>query len=204
MSEGGFGSRCSNCWPMLALKERLVLLAGGLLLAGNLFSAAWGQSKQSPTVLAQAPPSLPSADSHIAPSTTILPTDVLPLPQVQNRLSFAENLQLRLLQKLPSNFYFSSSVESSFRIETNPFQFPIKRVFLQKLPPPPQFAQLPLPTQQQFIDVLRLVDSQDNIFRVLPNVTGGFTLTPRTRIFGNYFMIRDSLFKNIRLNTVIH
>jgi hypothetical protein len=139
-----------------------------------------------------------------APSSTILPTDVLPLPQVENRLTFGENLQLRLLQKLPANFYFSGSCETSFRYETNPFQFPKKRVLLQKLPPPAQFRTLPATQQQAIIDELKLVNSEDNVFRVLPNVTAGFTLTPRTRIFGNYFMIRDSLFKNIRLNTVIH
>lgn len=140
----------------------------------------------------------------ISPSTTILPTDVVPLPQVENRLTFAENLQLRILQRLPARFYFSGSCEASFRLETNPFQFPNKRTLLRQLPPPAIIRQLAPSQQQQILNILKLSSSYDNVFRVLPNVTGGFTITPKTRVFANYFMIRDQLFKNARLNTVIH
>ena len=166
------------------------------------------------TLLAQATPGLPTTPGSLTrfdnqaplinPSSTILPTDVLPLPAVQNRLTFAENMQLRILQKLPSRFYFSSSVETSFRYETNPFQFPKKRDFNRQLPPPPIQALIGPQNQQAIRNVLKLVNSEDNVYRILPNVTAGFTITPHTRVFGNYFMIRDSLFKNIRLNTVIH
>lgn len=198
------------------LLSSLVLL---ILEQQSAVAADLGSFGGTGTLLAQATPGLPSAGSLstpgslsrfdnqaplINPSSTILPTDVLPLPAVQNRLTFAENMQLRILQKLPSRFYFSSSVETSFRYETNPFQFPKKRDFERQLPPPPIQALIGPQNQQAIRNVLKLVNSEDNVFRVLPNVTAGFTLTPHTRVFGNYFMIRDSLFKNIRLNTVIH
>lgn len=150
-------------------------------------------------------PTLPDVRTPIiAPSSTILPTDVLPLPSVQNRLTFAENLQLRILQKLPAPFYFTGSVESSFRYETNVFQFPTKRALLRQLPPPQILNQLSPPQRAQVSNILSFVGAEDIVFRVLPNVTGGFTVTPRTRIFANYFMISDTLAKHKRLDTVIH
>lgn len=139
------------------------------------------------------------------PASTILPTDVLPLPQVQNRLSFAENLQLRILQRLPSRFYFTSSTEVTGRYETNPFQFPTKRRLERELQPSlSQINQLSVLSQQQLRHELSLPGSSQAIFRILPNVTAGFTLTPHTRVFGNYFMIHDSLQQSTRLNTVIN
>lgn len=149
-------------------------------------------------------PTFTAPDVRGATPSTILPTDVLPLPAVQNRLSIGENFQLRMLQKLPSNFYFSGSCEASFRYETNPFQFPTKRKFLTQLPAPPVIRTLSAVQQGQILDLIGFVNNDDMIFRCLPNVTGGFTLTPHTRVFANYFMIRDSIFNSIRLNTVIH
>jgi hypothetical protein len=154
-------------------------------------------SSTSSTLLAQNFPLPPT-------SSTIIPTDVLPLPAIQTRMTFGENLQLRLLQRLPSRFYMSSSVETSLRYETNPFQFPTKRKFLTQLPPPPVFRTLNAFQQGQILDLLNLCNNDDMVFRVLPNVTGGWVINPRTRAFCNYFMIRDSLFHNVRLNTVIH
>ncbi len=145
------------------------------------------------------------ADARISPPTgTILPTDVLPLPTIQNRMTFGENLQLRILQKLPARFYFSGSCETSFRLETNPFQFPTKRKFLTQLPAPPIIRQLDPFAQGRILNLVGLCGQNDMVFRVLPNVTGGWTLTPHTRLFANYFMIRDSLLHHVRLNTVIH
>jgi hypothetical protein len=175
--------------------------------------------------------------------TTILPTDVLPLPAAQERMSFGENLQLRVLQRLPAKFYFNTSVETSMRFETNVFQFPHKRQLLQKLLPggvsqdgsaifshgyedpvfgygrifqqlrdtttgavvnqTPSFQRLDFQNQKQISSTMALADRNDTVFRVLPNVTAGWAFTPRTRAFANYFMIRDSLFGNVRLNTVI-
>ena len=165
------------------------------------------------TTLAQATPGAtpaitPRVESFTAPtpvnSSTIIPTDTLPLPTVQNRLSFAENLQLRILQKLPSRLYFNSTVEVSGRYETNPFQFPKKEALIRQLPPPNQFRLLNAFQQAQIYDIIGLASNDDLVFRVLPNVTVGWTLTPHTRLYGNYFMIRDQLARNVRLNTVIH
>lgn len=150
--------------------------------------------QQTDTFMAQALP----------PSSTIIPTDTLPLPAVQNRLSFAENLQLRILQKLPARFYFNSTCEVSTRYETNPFQFPKKRSLLHQLPPPGIIRILNSFQQAQINDIIGLASNDDVVFRVLPNVTGGWTLTPKTRLYCNYFMIRDQLAHNVRLNTVIH
>lgn len=164
------------------------------------------------TTIAQGTPapavSTPRVESFTAPtpvnSSTIIPTDTLPLPTVQNRLSFAENLQLRILQKLPSRLYFNSTVEVSGRYESNPFQFPKKESLIRQLPPPNQFRLLNAFQQAQIYDIIGLASNDDVVFRVLPNVTVGWTLTPHTRLYGNYFMIRDQLARNVRLNTVIH
>ncbi|MBX9877062.1 MAG: hypothetical protein K2Y22_01265 [Candidatus Obscuribacterales bacterium] len=135
---------------------------------------------------------------------SIIPTDVVPLPAAEERLSFGENLQLRILQRLPARLYFNGSCESTFRIETNPFQFPKKSTFIKKnFPPPPVFAQLNAFQQNDFFRQLSFINAFDVVFRVLPNVTIGWTLTPRTRVFGNFFMIRDSLMHEVRLNTTI-
>jgi hypothetical protein len=154
----------------------------------------------------EALPAVPTQNfSNIGPpQSTILPTDILPLPTTQNRLTFAENLQLRMLQKLPSNFYFSATAESSFRYETNVYQFPKKQTLLHQLPAPQEINQLPFPQQIQLVQLVARADSEDVVYRILPNITGGFTLTPRTRVFANYFMISDTLTRNKRLDTVIH
>lgn len=190
---------------MRPIKRTHVLVSATVLLvecvAGSQRASA--QAVTGPT--SPSIPSIPNVQTPTpAPSNVILPTDVLPLPAVQNRLTFAENLQLRVLQKLPSNFYFTGSVESSFRYETNPFQFPTKRALLRQLPPPPILQILSPAQKQQVSSILSRVGAEDEVFRVLPNVTGGLTITPRTRVFMNYFMISDTLMKNKRLDTVIH
>jgi len=119
-------------------------------------------------------------------------------------MTFGENLQLRVLQKLPARFYMTGSIESSFRYETNIFQFPRKSILLRQLPPPETIRRLSAQDQLTVSNILSLASREDTIFRVLPNVTGGFAITPRTRVFTNYFMIRDSLMHNTRLNTTIH
>ena len=138
------------------------------------------------------------------PSNIILPTDVLPLNAAQDRIPFGENLLLRLNQYLPSRFYFSSSIETSLRFETNPFQFPRKSRLVRQLPQGQAYERLSLNQKYALQKIIQHTDSQDTVFRILPNVSGGWTLTPRTRVFGNYFMIRDQLAKNVQLNTMIH
>lgn len=145
-----------------------------------------------------------NADVRTNQGTTILPTDVVPLAGDLERNSFGENLQLRILQRLPSRLYFSSSVEVTGRWESNPFQFPTKRKLLSQLPPPPTFRVLSTQQQAAIYDIIGLTGRSQGVFRALPNVSGGWTLTPHTRLFTNYFMIRDHLSHSNRLNTVIH
>lgn len=136
--------------------------------------------------------------------STVLPTDALPsVVELRQRTAF-ENLQTKLLQKLPAKLYATGTIETSFRYETNPFQFPTKRKLLRtSFPPPPIFRQLNVFQQSQFYNVLGLVNNDDVVFRALPNITVGWALTPSTRVGGNYFCIRDQLSHNTQLNTIV-
>lgn len=142
--------------------------------------------------------------SHSVAPTTILPTDVVPLPQGEQRMSYAQNLQFRALDKLPSRFYLNATCETSFRGETNPFQYPTKRQFIKRfLPPPPVFRTLLAGQQASLLSHLEAVGANNMVFRVMPNITAGWALTPKTRILGNYFLIRDQLNHSPQLNTTI-
>lgn len=136
--------------------------------------------------------------------STVLPTDALPsVVELRQRTVF-ENLQTKMLQKLPAKLYATGTIETSFRYETNPFQFPTKRKLLRtSFPPPPIFRQLTALQQAQFYNVLGLVNNDDVVFRALPNITVGWALTPSTRVGGNYFCIRDQLSHNTQLNTIV-
>lgn len=170
---------------------------------GSVFAQPGSSFAQSGPILAQqqligqVTPG-PLADPRGA-STTILPTDVVPLPDTEDRQTFGENLQLRILQRLPAKSYFNVTCESSFRLETNPFQFPPKRAVLANA----NFLSLGTAGKLQALESLRFVNAENQVFRVLPNVTVGWALTPHTRVLGNYFMISDTLFKSHQLNTVI-
>lgn len=174
-------------------------MAQSLTTGGVGLSTAGTTSGTSGSLISQIP-----GGERVAPSSTILPTDVVPLPAAQERTSFGENLQLRVLQRLPASFYFNASVEASVREETNVFQFPTKRKFLTQLPSPAVFRELNPFQQQQVLQTLNLASANDVVFRILPNITWGWALKPRTRLFGNYFMIRDQLTHWTQLNTVIH
>jgi hypothetical protein len=175
--------------PMLQL---LIILTASLLGSGALFNSAQAQAVQAPII-------------NRAPTSTILPTDIVPLPTLQNRMTFGENMQLRILQKLPARFYFSTSIETTFREETNVFQDPVKRILLRKLLPQPNtWFQMTGGQQANLLTQLRSASHFDTVYRVLPSVTGGWTVTPRTRIYGSFFTIRDSLFHNTRLSTDIY
>lgn len=187
---------------MKLMVQRETPWAGPVLLAAALLQLPIPVLAQ--IAPAAAPAVIQEVRPTINPTSTILPTDTLPLPAVQNRMTFAENLQLRILQKLPARFYFNTTCETSFRDETNPFQFPRKASLMRQLPRPEVWRELDAFQQAQLYDEVGMVARNDMIFRVLPNVTGGWTFTPRTRLYGNYFMIRDSLMHVVRLNTVIH
>lgn len=148
----------------------------------------------------------PGGGRLIGQGSTVIPTDTVPLPGTEERTSAMENLQLRILQKLPAKFYFNASCETSLRLETNPFQTPMKRKVIQTLTGNQAhlFGQFPAASRQQIWNTLSIVNDCQQVFRVLPNVTGGWAFTPRTRGFCNYFMIRDQLFNSPQLNTVVH
>jgi len=184
------------------LKTRKLVLGlqtVSLVLLPALTTAAYAQPFTAPVT------DLPEIRTDVrAIPGSIIPTDVIPLPAAEERLSFGENLQLQMLQRLPARLYFNGSCETTFRLETNPFQFPKKSVFINKFfPPPAVFHSLNLFAQNDFFRQLSFVNAFDVVYRVLPNVTVGWTVTPKTRVFGNFFMIRDSLMHNVRLNTTI-
>lgn len=135
--------------------------------------------------------------------STVLPTDTVPLPLPAERQALGESLKMRLFQKLPARFYFSGTVESSFRIETNVFQFPSRSALLRKFAPDGLQSLSPENAQA----VQGLLDNayrEDCVFRVTPNVTAGWALTPNTRVYGNYYFFRDQLFRNNVLSTSIN
>lgn len=135
--------------------------------------------------------------------STVLPTDVVPLPLPAERQALGESLKLRLWQKLPARFYFSATTETSFRIETNVFQFPTKRSILKKFAPD-GVGELDAEGQLAVYRLTENASARDVVYRITPNVTAGWSLTPNTRIFANYFLLRDKLFKNNTLNTTIN
>jgi hypothetical protein len=146
--------------------------------------------------------SLGSAAS--ADTNALLPTDVTPIQGAQ-RYNVTENFQLNLLDKLPPRLYFSTTIDSNFRLETNPFQYPTKSVLLRQLiPQGTQFNQFTTAGQQSITKALSQSDRFSTGFRVTPNVTLGWALTPTTRVYANWFMLRDQLFQASQLNTVAH
>ncbi|MBX9725415.1 MAG: hypothetical protein K2X81_28720, partial [Candidatus Obscuribacterales bacterium] len=185
----------------LAWQSLLLCQAIAVGLSPMLPLTAMAQTTPATTTPTVTTPSISSP----AVGTTILPTDVVPLADRDAyRTPIGELLQLKIMQRLPSNLYFSSSVEVTGRNETNPFQFPLKRTLLSQLPRPATWRQLSARDQASLYDILGEVARNNMIFRVLPNVSGGWAFTPSTRLFTNYFMIRDQLAHSMRLNTVIH
>ena len=162
------------------------------------------------SAMAQAPavstPSTSATSTTIGPgNTTILPTDVVPLADRDAyKTPIGELLQLKIMQRLPARLYFSTSIEVTGRNETNPFQFPLKRRLMADLPRPAIWRLLSATQQASLYDIIGQVARNNMVFRALPNVSGGWTLGPHTRLFTNYFMIRDQLNHSMRLNTVIH
>lgn len=163
----------------------------------------------SPAVAQVTPPATPTPTRvdlpNVTPTTsTIVPTDTLPSQSISNRMTFGENLQLRILQALPARLYLTGTVETSVRVETNVFQFPMKRQLIRQLPQGRDFFLLSQSQRKQVSDILALASREDTVYRILPNLTAGWTFTPRTRLFCNYFFLRDSLAHNIKLNTNIN
>lgn len=135
--------------------------------------------------------------------STVLPTDTAPMALPGERQALGESLKLRLWQKLPARFYFSGTVESSFRIETNVFQFPSRSALLRKFAPD-GLENLSPEGAQSVQGLLDRAYAEDVVYRITPNVTAGWALTQNTRVFANYFLLRDKLFKYNVLNTTIN
>ncbi len=135
--------------------------------------------------------------------STILPTDTNRVSGTQK--PSASKLELKALRVLPAAFYLDANVETSFRIETNPFQTVTKRKLLQSL--------VPLGTDvsdldsTQFTSISKEINqasSFDNVVRVNPNVTTGWSPSDQTQYFVQYFLIRDTLLKNRILSSTTH
>lgn len=141
-----------------------------------------------------------------ASRSTVLPTDVVPLPLPEERRAVGESLKFRLFQKLPSRFYMNATCETSGRIETNVFQFPTKRHILNSatynrgVP----FGALSPDDQIALGAAVDRASQADSVYRVSPNITAGWSLTPNTRAFVNYFYLRDKLARFNTLNTFIN
>jgi hypothetical protein len=134
---------------------------------------------------------------------TILPTDIVPLAGPQERGFLSDNMQVTLLNRLPSRFYLNASCETSFREETNPFQFPGRYDVIQQATNGQPLAILNEMQQQRLGTELSQVNASQMIFRTLPNLTAGWTLTSKTRIYGNYFALHDRALQNTVLNSVV-
>lgn len=135
-----------------------------------------------------------------AQGETVLPSELLPQPAGAHRVP--NRFQLKLLKFLPAPFYLDADVEGSFRLETNPFQSPTKRVVLrQQLPLGTSLSDLAGPDLITLNTLIREADTFDQISRINPNVTAGWSVTPNTQVFANYFYLRDSLFHNPVLNS---
>jgi hypothetical protein len=135
-------------------------------------------------------------------SPTILPTDIVPLPALQERQNFGQTFKLKALEFLPAKFYFSATTETSLRDETNVYQYPTKRQEIGLLGIQPSIFLQPPDVQQEVLKPLSFCSVNDGVFRVFPNLTAGWAFTDRTRIFANYFLIRDELFHNTTLNSL--
>lgn len=145
-------------------------------------------------------------DVNGARPSTVLPTDVVPLALPQERRAIGESMKLRLWQKLPTRFYMNASCETSFRLETNVFQFPEKRKLLQSFTTNRGLFFSELSPEDQ-LSVLATADrssQHDVVYRISPNITAGWALTPRTNVFVNYFYLRDKLARFNSLNTYIN
>lgn len=145
-------------------------------------------------------------DVNGARPSTVLPTDVVPLALPQERRAIGESMKLRLWQKLPSRFYMNASCETSFRLETNVFQFPEKRKLLQSFTTNRGvfFGELSPEDQLSVLATADRSSQHDVVYRVSPNITAGWALTPRTNVFVNYFYLRDKLSRFNSLNTYIN
>jgi hypothetical protein len=133
---------------------------------------------------------------------TVLPTDITPTQANLQRRRPPNHFELRLLEKLPASFFVNANAETTFRIETNPYQFPLKRTLLHKeIPPGTQFSQFTKADQKDILEELNSVAKFDNVYRINPSITAGWSPTGATQYFVTYFLLRDSLMRHTSLNS---
>jgi hypothetical protein len=180
----------------------------GLHRVATLFAALVSLLYLAPAVRAQglATPGAPVFSQQIAQivtPTTALPTDVVPLPESRGQNPVSNRFQFKLNYKLPTRFYFLSVTEISLRDETNVFQTASRAHMLRAASGGDPFGLLTADQQASVLKSASIASRNDGVFRVLPNVTAGWALTPKTRVFANYFVLRDQLFHNVSVNTLI-
>lgn len=138
-----------------------------------------------------------------AQATTVLPTDTAPLPTKHRGPSYVKlnAFELRMLQRLPSKLYLSAITESTFRLETNPFQNASQISTLRVLTGGTPLFDMSQSEQRSILKTLSECNAEQQVFRAYPNLTAGWQFTPRTSVYANYFLIRDSLIHNGNLNS---
>jgi hypothetical protein len=179
---------------------------GVFALLGTMFQPAFAQGvgiTSSSTVQQLGGEQQRQAGSNgsLIAQSSVLPTDVIPLPASLQRTSSLERVQYNLYRRLPQRLYFNVNVETSFRFETNPYQYPKKRILLSQFQSETAGDAL---TDDQLTaenSALAKVGNRNAGFRVVPNITVGWALTPYTSVYGNYFLLRDVLLRNHDLST---
>ena len=136
------------------------------------------------------------------PGGTVLPTETVPIPTAGTVRPLSTELQTRVWQHLPLPFYYTATVETTYRQETNPFQYSLKRTLLNKvLPAGTDYQKLSLNDKIQINNELAGTAANDLVYRINPNVTAGWAMSPNCQVFGNVFLIRDVLARHPSLNT---
>ena len=171
---------------------RIILASAALMLSAGS-SAQAADSQFSVPSISSTIRQDNSAIRQIPFNSPAFETQFLPIPGFDRRYSAGEKFRLRALERLPARLTLDGNVESSFRYELNPFQFPTKGQIKSKIFPSPLDFFFADPEQQnQLLNLLTLVNKSDVAYRVIPNVTAGWMLTPRLKAFCNYFFIRDT------------
>jgi hypothetical protein len=140
---------------------------------------------------------------EIRAQSTILPTDIVPLAGPQERGMLSDNMQTALLNGLPSKFYLNATCETSFRLETNPFQMPTRYDLIQQATNGKPITSLSALQLEALGGQLSEVNASQQIYRILPNINTGWTFTPTTRAYFNYFALHDRPLQSTVLDSVV-
>ncbi len=127
----------------------------------------------------------------------------MPLAGPQQRGFLSDNLETSLLNGLPSKFYLNASCETSFRLETNPFQMPTRYDLIQQATDGKPITSLTPIQLESLGGQLSEINASQQIYRILPNINTGWTFTPTTRVYFNYFCLHDRPLQSTVLNSVV-